>query len=53
MLITFSLIGEPSTNPDKRQNYKGLYVEIIDNIKGMLTERFAGCEHFAFLDFAF
>ena len=47
---TVSLIGEPSTNADKRHNYKGLYFEIIDNIKGMLTERFADCQTFAFLD---
>ena len=47
---TVSLIGEPSSNADKRHNYKSLYFAVVDNIMSMLSERFADCKNFAFLD---
>ena len=47
---TFSLIGRPSSNADRRHNYKSLYFQVINNINCMLSERFADCDSFAFLD---
>ena len=47
---TVSLIGRPSSNADRRYNYKSLYFQVLDNIKCMLSERFADCDSFAFLD---
>ena len=47
---TVSLVGEPSLNADKRHKYKSLYFQIVDNIISMLSERFADCKSFAFLD---
>ena len=44
------LIGEPSSNADKRHNYKSLYFAVVGNIMSMLSERFADCKKFAFLD---
>ena len=38
---TVSLIGRPSSNADRRHNYKSLYFQVIDNINCMLSERFA------------
>lgn len=35
---------------DKRHNYKQLYFQVIDTIKGMLNERFQDHESFEFLD---
>ena len=47
---TVSLIGKPSSNVDKRHNHESLYFEVVDNSISMLTERFADCNKFAFLD---
>ena len=47
---TVSSVGEPSTNADERHNYKSLYFQVVDNIMSMLSERFADCRNFAFLD---
>ena len=48
---TVSLSGRPYSIADRRHNYKSLYFQVIDNIKCMLSERFAYCNSFAFLDF--
>ena len=50
---TVSLIGRPSSNADRRHNYRSLYFQVIDNIKCMLSERFADCDSFAFLDLVY
>ena len=47
---TVSLTGRPSSNADRRHTYRNLYFQVIDNIKCMLSERFADCDSFAFLD---
>ena len=47
---TVSLIGEPSSNADKRHKYKSLYFAVVDNSMTMLSERFVDCKIFAFLD---
>jgi len=47
---TVSFVGEPSSNADKRHNYKSLYFQVVDNIMSMLSERFVDCKNFAFLD---
>ena len=47
---TVSLVGEPSSNADINHNYKSLYFQVVDNIMSMLSERFADCKNFAFLD---
>ena len=33
-----------------KDNYKSLYFQVVDNIMSMLSERFADCRNFAFLD---
>ena len=43
-------IGEPSSRSERKHNYKQLYFEVLDNITNMLTERFADCQNFEFLD---
>ena len=47
---TVSLVGEPSSNADKKYNHKSLYFEVVDNIMSMLSEKFADCKNFAFMD---
>ena len=37
---TVSLVGEPSSNADKRYNYNSLYFQLVDNILSMLYECF-------------
>ena len=43
-------VGEPLSRIDRKHNYKQLYIEIIDSIVGMLTERFQDMKQFEFLD---
>ena len=47
---TVSLIGRPSPNGNRRHNYISLHFQVIDNMKRMLSEGFADCNSFAFLD---
>ena len=47
---TVFLVGKLSSNAEKRHNYKSLYFQVVDNIISMLSERFAECKNFAFLD---
>ena len=47
---TIYLVGEPSFNTDKRHDYESLYFQVVDNIMSILSERFAECKNFAFLD---
>ena len=47
---TVSLIGRPSSNADRRHNYKSLYFQVIHNINCMLSERFVDCDRFVFLN---
>ena len=42
--------GEPNARSDMRQNYRRLFFEVIDNVSGMLQERFHDLKDFAFLD---
>ena len=46
---TVFLIGRPSSNADRRNNYKSLYFQVIDNINCILSESFADFDNFAFL----
>ena len=42
--------GEPKARSDMKHNYRRLFFEIIDNVSGMLQERFLDLKEFAFLD---
>ena len=42
--------GEPNPGSDMRHNYRRLFFEVIDNVSGMLQERFHDLKDFAFLD---
>ena len=48
--VTVEKVGQPSSRSDKKPNYKQLYFEILDTTITMLSDRFADCESFAFLD---
>ena len=44
------IAGEPNARSDMRHNYRRLFFEVIDNVSGMLQERFHDLKDFAFLD---
>ena len=48
--FALEIVGQPTSRPDKKVNYKQLYFQIIDNLVQMLEDRFEDCENFSFLD---
>ena len=44
------IIGQPSSRPDRKHNYKQLYFQMTDSTVAMLYDQFADCKHSSFLD---
>ena len=45
-----NLVGPPVSRSDKKHNYRQLYYQVIDTIKGMLIEPFQDQKSFEFVD---
>ena len=45
-----NLVGPPVSRSGKKHNYRKVYYQVIDTIRGMLIERFQDRTSFEFLD---
>jgi len=47
---TFDLVGHPSSRSDRKHNYKDIYLQLLNCMVFMLSDRFSDIENFEFLD---
>ena len=47
---TVDLVGHPSSRSDMKHNYKDIYLQLLNCMAFMLSDRFSDIENFEFLD---